>query len=294
MLGLTQATPDADRDGLALRSAGRRVPLIRHRFRRSPQDVPHDRVNLRRGLACGAFLAADLRLAGDGGFVCLAEADLAEETDGEGPVAALAGERLSQLRLRGADGRPGPCRVLLLEELIAMVSGSDTAPGARVLLTVRDPAAAMDRLAIRGLARLVAPVADRLVLSGQDPAAVVALATEIPGLACGWDPSALLWQAWPAGAPRARVLVDRIVAQAGPEWRIALTGTFVAAADRLGVDPIGRLRDAGLRVDCTGLHAAGDDAVDRLSLCLARGCDGIVTAAPIALERLARQAGLED
>lgn len=293
MLGLTQAAPDADRDGIALQSAGRRVPLIRHRFRRSLQDVPHDRANLRRGLVSGAFLAADLRLAGDGGFVCLGEAELAEETDGEGPVAGLAGDRLSRLRLRGADGRPGSCRVLLLEELIATLSGSDTAPGAQVLLTVRDPAAAIDRGAIGGFARLVAPIAGRLVLSGQDPAAVAALAAEVPGLACGWDPSALLWQGWPAGAARAGGLVDRIVAQAGPDWRIALTGTFVAAADRFGVDAVGRLRAAGLRVDCTGLHTAGDAAAERLSLCLARGCDGIVTAAPVALERLAREAGLD-
>ena len=150
-------------------------------------------VNLRRGLACGALpWPRNLRLARDGGFVCLAEADLAEENrrrragcrpDRRASLAASAarGGRPSRALPRAPVGR-------------ADCNGERQRHGARgdgpgdVARSGGGQWTAWRSAAFR-------PVWSRRSPTGWcSPARirrpVAALAAEVPGLACGWDPSA--------------------------------------------------------------------------------------------------------
>jgi len=280
-------------EGVLVDAGGRHVVLKWHKLRRRSTDIPFDPGNLRLGLALGAAMEVDLRLAGDGGFVCLQEADLEAETDGAGRVRDARGGVLAGLRVRDGAGRPSPVRVMLLEDLVAALAAAPPG-GERLHLDLGDPAEALDRTAILGFAALVEPVAERLELGGRDWRAVRALGRDVRGLVLGYDPTSRVAANWPLPPGRIRSVLERTMADA-PEARwLYLMADMVAAAARQGIDMVDLLAREGRQVDVRTIDAHHTGAAERLADCVRLGVLRVTTNTPLELDRLWRAGAWSD
>lgn len=90
----------------------------------------------RNALALGADLVElDVHLTADGGVAVVHDPTVDRTTDGTGIVAALSTTELRRLRLRGPDGSVTEERLPMLEDVLAIVAGSQ----AGLLLEVKGP-----------------------------------------------------------------------------------------------------------------------------------------------------------
>jgi glycerophosphoryl diester phosphodiesterase len=257
-----------------LRHGGRAVRLKWHKLRQRAEDPPFARANLCIGLAAGASLEVDLRRLACGGFVCLHDAALEAETSGHGPVAAIDAEAVAGLEMRGAPGE----KPLLLEEVAGAVRAWAYGP-ALVQLDLKD--ADFENASRAILAKALADVAGRFILSGCDWDAVRRLGGEVPGLALGYDPHDDAGND-PAEAMRA------IRERARDADTIYLHRELVRAAHEQGDPLVARLRAKGHHVDCWTIDHGSPEALADLRIALAAGCDQITTnsAAAWAAARL--------
>lgn len=273
----TRNTPDA----VAIDAGGRRVLLKWHMLRRAPHDPPFSVENLKAGLALGASMEIDIRLLADRAWVCLHDDRLEEETDGNGPVAALDSGAVRRLRIAGADYPPP-----LLADLAAMLPTA--AKGSCLQIDLKEGAAGIDDAAVASFASIVSPVAARCVLSGTHWPAVQRLGGGIANLRLGFDPYELAEGRTFASASDFEAFVASV-------WRIApradafyLYHAFVTAALARGCNPIERLKAGGAFVDVWTLDPATPGVVEILHACIAAGADQITTNDPPALARLWR------
>jgi glycerophosphoryl diester phosphodiesterase len=258
-----------------LSHGGRRLLLKWHKLRQSLDDPPFARANLRVGLAAGASLEVDLRRLACGRFVCLHDAELAGETTGRGPVAAVDAAALARLEMRAAPGE----RPLLLDELAEAVRTGPCAPDARVQLDLKD--ADLDGASRASLAAALEGIAGRFILSGCDWDAVKRLGEGISGLALGYDPYDDAGND-PAAALRA------VRERAAEADTIYLHRELVRAAHARAEPLVAQLRAQGQRVDCWTIDHGAPAALADLRLALTAGCDQITTnsAAAWAAARL--------
>src|SRR5690242_19486451 len=108
-------------DGVMLRLPDGEIALKWHRLRRRREDPVFTGKRLEEGLALGASMEVDVRVHADGGFVVLHNEMLEDETTGAGPVAAASAEYLRGLHIRDGDLTATADRVLLLEDVAALV-----------------------------------------------------------------------------------------------------------------------------------------------------------------------------
>jgi glycerophosphoryl diester phosphodiesterase len=258
----------------ALSHGDRSVRLKWHKLRQRPDDPPFARANLRAGLAAGASLEVDLRRLACGRFVCLHDADLAGETTGRGPVAAVDAAAIAGLAMRAAPGE----KPLLLDELADAVRAWARGP-ALVQLDLKD--AELDGASRAALAAAFEGIGDRFILSGCDWDAVLRLGGEVFGLALGYDPYD---DAGDDPAEALRAIRDR----AALADTIYLHRELVRTAHAHGDPLVARLRAKGQRVDCWTIDHGRPAALADLRIALAAGCDQITTnsAAAWAAARL--------
>lgn len=169
--------------------------LVWHKLRYHREDPDYHLRNLVDGLRAGAMLEIDIRLRGDGGFICLHDGDLAGETNGQGPVCTISREDVAGLRLRCNRLQ----RPLCLEDLVRAVhTVSGLHPHTRIQLDLKDSASVVSGSACRQFAELLRPVANRFILSSRDWIAIRALASRLPGLHLGYDPREHTrnWRPW--------------------------------------------------------------------------------------------------
>lgn len=259
-----------ERAPVAVATAQGSIRLKWHKLRRRLEDPPFDRRNLALGLAAGAELEVDLQPLACGRFVCLHDADLGSETDGEGPVASADADAVGRLRMREGGAPP-----MLLEELAEQVRSAAVHPAARVQLDLRPTAAPLVgarrelfEAALRGLG-------ERFVLSGYDWHAVCRLGGGVPGLALGWDPS----QRVQAGADDGAALVREAAPGA---HTLYLHRAIVRRSHARGDGLVRRLADRGHRVDCWTLDRGRTGAEESLAAAVAAGCHQVTTNTPLA------------
>lgn len=227
---------------------GQRAALKWHRARRCWADAAFTRTRLREGMAAGASVEIDLNPMADGGFAVLHDETLDRETTGSGPVAGIDAAGLSRLLRRASDGA---ATVEPVDTLAELLSGLAAGPiGAHALLQLDLKCAEAD-LSPAHLARFAAdaaPVADHLILSGGDAAAVRRLAGAA-GIALGYDPCHEGDHLTLARIGRFDDFVAAGLA-AMPEARmIYLDLRLIAAADAAGVNLVAPFRAAGKSVD---------------------------------------------
>ena len=167
---------------------GHRTWLKWHRARRRAADPVFTEARILDGMRLGARVEVDLVVHGDGGMAVLHNLALDAETTGRGAVRATDAATLRALHLRGNDGRALPDRVLLLEDLCALLRRDPPHPDALLQLDFKQDMAALDAQIIAGFGKAIGTLGRHMILSGGDLEAVIALTRAAPGLRMGYDP----------------------------------------------------------------------------------------------------------
>lgn len=264
-------------------AAGHRTWLKWHRARRRAGDPVFTGARILEGMALGASVEVDLVIHGSHGCAVLHNFDLDRETTGTGSVRATPAEVLRGLYRRADDGTPLPDRVMLLEDLCALLVATPPAPGALLQLDFKEDMAALDAQTLANFAAAVGRVAGNMIASGGDAAAISALCDATPGLAKGHDPChdekvARLRQTGDFAA-----FIAGGLAEAPDASMIYLAHEIVSAADAAGFDMIGACHAAGRRVDCWTVQRVTPESLALCRRLIALGADQITTDDPEGL-----------
>lgn len=228
--------------GLAITDQGHEVRLKWHRLRRSGTDAPFDPARLAEGLALGASMEIDLQARADGGFVVLHDADLSGETTGAGPVAKATAESLAGLRILGQDRPP------LTTEALAELLGASH-PRAQLQFDMKNARADLGPQHFAHLAAHFAPHACKIIASGASEALIADLASALPGLRAGYDPTDDLIDLAPEGliAMEARLLAS--LRHPTPPAMVYLNWELLLWAAERGLDMVALCHAEGVAVD---------------------------------------------
>ncbi|WP_138465809.1 glycerophosphodiester phosphodiesterase family protein [Poseidonocella sp. HB161398] len=269
-----------------LRHAKGETRLKWHRGRRMAADMEFDPDRILEGMAAGASVEIDLVAHAGGGFAVLHDFSLDRSTTGTGRVAERTAEELRQLRRRGNDGAETGVRVALLGDLCAAMAAQPHVPGALLQLDLKEEAGALGPADAAAFAAAVAPVADRVILSGGDKHAVARLADALPGMRTGYDPchfgaaGALAETGDDAG------FVERALQDAGKAEMIYLDIALILGALGRGFDPVAAFHAAGRMVDAYTITGATPEAAALAQRLAALGTDQITTDDPAGLAAL--------
>lgn len=277
----------ATEPGLGLVHAGHTTLLKWHRGKRRAGDVPFTAAIIETGLRLGASVEVDLRRHAEGGFAVLHDATLERETTGAGAIATTAAATLRRLKLRDAEGAPGPDPVLLLEDLFAALAGIALPRTALLQLDLKETLAGITGFDAAAFGRAAAPLARHLIVSGGDAAAVAALAAVCPGIAVGFDPC---YDETYAELEQSRAFESFITAALKvmpAATMIYLDYRIVRLAAAHGVDLIAPCHAAGKTVDAWTLNVDHPDAAKTLNLMLDLRVDQVTTDDPIRMQALA-------
>jgi len=270
-------------DPLWIDRGGHRTWLKWHRARRRAGDPAFTGARILEAMRLGASVEVDLVVHGDHGFAVLHNLTLEKETTGTGTVRQTGVAALRSLHLRDSDGMVLPDRVMVLEDLCALLARDAPRAGGLLQLDYKQDMAALDPQTLANFGATIGALGRHMILSGGDFPAVDALAGAAPGLQTGYDPchGGSLddlrrtgdFAGWIANAlttaPRATL--------------IYLAHDIVLAADDAGCDIIGAVQAAGRRVDAYTIRRvtpASLAIVDRLLALLA---DQITTDDPEGL-----------
>jgi glycerophosphoryl diester phosphodiesterase len=259
---------------------GHRTYFKWHRARRRLSDPVFTGRRIIEGMQAGASVEVDLVVQADSGFAVLHDITLERETTGHGPVRETPAAVLRELQLRGNDGQPIADRVMLLEDLAALIARDGAHPEALLQLDFKEDAAALAPEAVRNFATALRPVAGHFMLSSGDAAAVAMLAGAVPGLHVGYDPchdgaiERLTASRDYSGFVRAAVAASPAAELVYLAWQIVLE------ADRDGFDMIGAFHEAGRRVDAYTIRQLDADTRPRVERLLELKVDQITTDDP--------------
>jgi glycerophosphoryl diester phosphodiesterase len=277
------SSPQSDADDVAIDARGRRILLKWHMLRRAASEPPFSLRNLRAGLARNASMEVDIRLLGDGSWICLHDATLEAETDGSGPVANLDAQAISRLRISGSDYAPP-----LLADIVKAVKGAASS-GACLQLDLKEPAAGLSAGAAASFAELIGPVAATCVLSGCDWVTVKRLAATVPKLRLGYDPYEAAEGRSFANPSELRAFVDDIGKSAPDAAIYYLHHRFVSLCLDNGLNPVAALKATGAMVDIWTLDPSLPGIEKILPRMVAAGADQITTNDPRRLAELWRR-----
>ncbi|MDQ0455447.1 glycerophosphodiester phosphodiesterase [Rhizobium paknamense] len=297
---------DQQRQGLFIDKDGHRCWLKWHRGRKQKGDIAFTPARILEGMRLGASVEIDLVCHAGNGFAVLHDRDLHPATTGQGLVASASPDILRGLFLRenpecfqekwepvsrpetriNTQATSSPHRVMLLEDLAALLAGESCPETALLQLDLKEEAAALNEAIIENFAAAVAPVAGRMILSGGDAEAVRRLAEATPGLAVGYDPCHF-------GAAE-RLLQERnfhdfvrsaVTALPGIRM-IYLEYELILAADQLGYNLVAAFQSHGVRIDAYTIRKADPALRPSIARLLALGVDQITTDDPVGLQAL--------
>lgn len=262
---------------------GHRTWLKWHRARRKPSDPAFTGARILEAMRLGASVEVDLVVTADKGFAVLHDLALDHETTGTGLVAATGDAVIRQLHLRGNNGVPLADRVMLLDDLCALIEEGQVHPDALLQLDYKEDLAALDPKTVTNFARNVGPHAGNMIVSGGDLPAVLCLAEATPGLRVGYDPcygeslarlqASLDYDAFTSEALRA----------APQAAFIYLHHEIVLAADRAGYDMIAAIHADNRQVDAWTIREVTPASIAQVERLLALKVDQITTDDPEGL-----------
>lgn len=167
---------------------GHRTWLKWHRGRRRVSDPVFTGYRIVEAMRLGASVEVDLVVHADSGCAVLHDLELDRETTGCGKVRDTGAAALRQLHLRDNQGQPVSDRVLLLEDLCALLAKEQIHPDALLQLDFKEDLEALTPQLVANFGVSVAPITSSLILSGGDFDAIATLAKAAPGIATGYDP----------------------------------------------------------------------------------------------------------
>lgn len=271
-------------DPLYIEWNGHRTWLKWHRGRRKASDPVFTGSRILEAMRLGASVEVDLVIHADNGCAILHNLSLDEETTGTGLVRQTSAARLRQLHLRGGDGEPIADRVMLLEDLCALLAQNPPHPDALLQLDFKENAAALTPEVIANFGSTVGPVARSLILSGGDLNAISLLAHSAPKLRIGYDPCYGESLARLKASGDYKTFISDALAAAPDAEMIYLAYELILAGDKSGFDLIGAVHQAGRRVDAWTIRAVTPTTLDAVERLLALKVDQITTDDPEGLK----------
>lgn len=271
---------------IAIERNGHRTWLKWHRGRRRASDPVFTGARILEGMRLGASVEVDLVVHADGGYAVLHDLSVERETTGHGRVADLGASALRSLHLRGEDGMALPDRVMLLEDLSALLNVGEIHPDALLQLDYKQDWRVLDAQAVASFRTSVAPVARHMILSSGDAESVRLLTDGVADLRVGYDPchdGAL--ERLKVSGDFSGFVRDAIAASPQAEM-IYLYYRLVLEADRLGFDIVAAFHAAGRRIDAYTINEANEQSRPLVARLLELKVDQITTDDPEGLVAL--------
>lgn len=273
-------------DGIKIVTGGHVTWLKWHRGHRQAGDISFTPERISEGLSLGASVEIDLVCHAGGGFAVLHDVTLDRATTGTGRVSDASVEVLRQLRLRDASGNATGHKVMLLDDLANLLKSTSAKQGGLLQLDMKEVSASISEDDILAFKATMAPVCERVILSGGDAEAVRRLSDGLPMMRIGYDPCFDGVVAALTGSGAFSDFVAEALATSPHAEMIYLHHRLVLAADAMGFDLIEAFHQAGKAVDAYTInHATADSMPDVLRL-LALRADQITTDDPVGLEEL--------
>ncbi len=275
-------------DAISIARNGHRTFFKWHRGRRFFADPVFTGRRILEGMALGASVEVDLVLHASSGLAVLHDLTLDDDTTGTGKVRATSAAVLRTLHLRRNDGQPIPDRVMLLEDLAALLVATPPHPDALLQLDFKEDAAALDAATVSNFVAAVTPVARSMILSAGDAAAVKRLTDATPGLKVGYDPchdGAL--ERLAQTRDFAGFVADALIASPRAEM-IYLAYQLVLGAADAGFDIVDAFQAAGKRIDAYTINRSNEAGIAIANRLLALKVDQITTDDPEGLSAALR------
>lgn len=268
---------------VAVRHEGHKTLIKWHRARRRAGDPPFTASRIVEGMRAGASVEIDLNIHGDRGFAVLHDRVIDHATTGSGEISQLGADQLRSLFLRADDGSVLDERVLLLDDLSALLDAAGIHPQSLLQLDFKETAHELDPAAITLFAEAVAPIARHTILSCGDAEAVRLLTTPVPGIRIGYDPC--------HGGAVDRVLrsgdfdhfVERAIGASPNAEMVYLERRLILEADRRGFDMVGAFHLHGRTIDAYTVYTADEPSLREVGRLLELRVDQITTDDPEAL-----------
>jgi glycerophosphoryl diester phosphodiesterase len=268
---------------LYLETNDHRTWLKWHRGRRKASDPVFGATRIIEAMRIGASVEIDLVIHADHGCAVLHNFELSEETTGHGLVRETPASLLRQLNLRDNSGTVLPEKVLLLEDLCALLDDEPAHPEALLQLDFKEGRAAIDDETVRTFANTLKNHAGAMILSGGDFAAIDLLANAVPGLKIGYDPC--------HGDSLDRLklsgdydsFIEDALATAPDAELIYLHHEIILQADRDGFDMIAAVHADHRRVDAWTLNKVDAPTIAKAQRLIALRVDQITTDDPEGL-----------
>lgn len=274
-------------DPIFLERQGHRTWLKWHRAKRRISDPVFTGRRILEGMKLGASIEVDLVIHADRGYAVLHDLSVERETNGTGNVADLSAETLRNLHLRGEDGTVLDDKVMLLEDLTALLAEGGLHPESILQLDYKEDWRVLDPQAIARFKAAVSPVAPHMILSSGDAEAVRLLTDDVPGIKIGYDPCH-------GGAlDRLRETRDyagfvRDATAASPKAEtIYLHFPMILDADQYGFDIIAAFQAANRTIDAYTIRVADAETRPQVQRLLELRVDQITTDDPEGLMALA-------
>ncbi len=235
------------------------------------------------GLRLGASVEVDLVVHADRGYAVLHDLSVERETTGSGKVADLGAAALRSFNLRGEDGKPLVDKVMLLEDLCALLAQGGLHADALLQLDYKEDWRALDEAAIASFKESVAPVARHMILSSGDAESVRLLTGGVEGLRIGYDPCHDGALERLAQSRDFAGFVRNAVAASPRAEMIYLYFGLVLEADRQGFDIVAAFHAEGRRVDAYTINRANAESQPKVARLLELKVDQITTDDPEGL-----------
>jgi glycerophosphoryl diester phosphodiesterase len=259
---------------------GHRTFFKWHRGRRRASDPVFTGRRIIEGMQAGASVEVDLVVHADGGMAVLHNLSLERETTGTGLVHDTSAATLRALNLRDNDGQPIADKVMLLEDLAALLARDGAHPEGLLQLDYKEDATVLTPAVVRNFAEALAPVAGHFIVSSGDAESVRILTGAVPGIHIGYDPchkgaiDRLMetrdYAAFVAGA----------VADSPKSELDYLAWELVLEADKDGFDLVGAFHAHGRRIDAYTIRRIDAETLPIIERLLALKVDQITTDDP--------------
>ena len=267
-------------DAISVTREGHRTFFKWHRGRRRGSDPVFTGRRIIEGMQLGASVEVDLVIHADDGMAVLHNLSLERETTGSGLVRQTSAETLRGLHLRDNDGQPIDDKVMLLEDLAALIVRDGAHPEGLLQLDYKEDAAALKPRVIANFAAALKPVARHFILSSGDAESVRMLTDSTPGLRIGYDPCHKgAMERLMATRDYATFVADAVAASPKSELDY-LEYRLVLEADRDGFDIIGAFQAHGRRIDAYTVRRADDEGMAVIARLLELKVDQITTDDP--------------
>ena len=270
-------------DPLYIEQGGHRTWLKWHRGRRRASDPVFTGSRILEAMRLGASVEVDLVIHADHGCAILHNYALEEETTGSGLVRETPAAILRQLHLRGTDGQPIADKVMLLEDLCALLAQNQPHPDALLQLDFKEVSAALTPEVVANFGATVGPVARSLILSGGDFDAISLLANSAPNLRTGYDPCYGASLARLKATGDYKTFINDALATAPDAEMIYLAHEIVLEADAAGFDIVAPIHAAGRRIDAWTIRTVDETTLPKVRRLLALKVDQITTDDPEGL-----------